>query len=132
GYGSGTPEELELRQELSKLQNETVNAKDVFSAKRTLDKLADQTREKQYSGVTDEEFKILGQRADKFEKEANKLGSLLESVSTPEIKQKLVQANKLWSQYASARGNKFGRKLINEGVLPANMIEKLQSTLRGN
>lgn len=131
GYGIGTDEQKALESQLTKLQSETVNAEHVFAVKRTLDKMADDTRAKQYSGVSDLEFKQLKSVADRLEAKANKLGKVLENVGGEDATKMLKQANKGWSDYAAARNHPVGRKVLKEGILPPNTIGKLNSTERG-
>lgn len=127
GYGIGNGEQKELESQLAKLKSETVNAADVFSVKRTLDHMAESIRSKQFSGVSDEEFKQLRTAADKLESKSEKLGGILENVGGKEAQQMLKMANEGWSKYASVRNHAVGRKLLKEGILPSNTIGKLSS-----
>lgn len=132
GYGSGTEEQKALETQLKNLENETVNAEDVFALKRTLDHMADKTRDKQYSGVDDTEFKRLRLIAERLESKAGKLGKVLESVGSPETRNMLKMANKGWSKYSAAKNHPVGRKALKEGLLAPNTISKLESTGLGS
>ncbi len=132
GYGSGTTEQKELESQLKKLESDSVNAADVFSVKRTLDKMAEDTRSKQYSGVSDLEFKQLRSVADRLESKAQQLGEVLETVGGKDAQKMLKDANAGWSDYASARNHPVGRRALKEGILAPNTIGKLNTTQRGS
>lgn len=132
GYGSGTDEQKALETHLKNLENETVNAEDIFAVKRTLDHMADKTRDKQYSGVDDTEFKRLRLIAESLESQSGKLDRVLESVGSPEARKMIKLANHGWSKYSGAKNHPVGRKALKEGLLPSNTIGKLESTHRGS
>ncbi len=132
GYGSGTAEQKALESQLKSLDSETVNAEDVFAVKRTLDHMADATRDKQYSGVDDTEFKRLRLIAERLESKSSKLNKVLESVGTPETRKMIKMANQGWAKYSAAKNHPVGRKALKEGLLTPNTMGKLESTGLGS
>lgn len=132
GYGSGTEEQKTLTAQLKKLENETVNAEDVFAVKRTLDHMADATRDKQYSGVDDTEFKRLRLIAENLESKSKKIGTILNSLGPPQTQNILKKANQGWAKYSAAKNHPVGRKALKEGLLSSNTIGKLESTGLGS
>lgn len=102
GYGSGTADQKALESQIEALKGEKVNASDIFDLQRTLEKMAENTREKQFAsgkGTTDLERKRLGEIAEKLDFHADKLATRLESVGGKEVQKIMTEANKGWRTY---------------------------------
>ena len=133
GYSIGTEEQKILEKEIKALQNETVEASDVFSTKRTLDHMVHKIRDKQFSGVSDNEFKRLKKLGDNLSAQAKNLDKLLDTVTPKELKGMLKDANKKWSKYSDVRYHPVGKHFMKKGsgVMPPDMMSKLKTTLPG-
>jgi hypothetical protein len=102
GYGSGTTDQKALEAQIEALKGEKVNASDIFDLQRTLEKMAENTREKQFAsgkGTTDLERKRLGEIAEKLDFHADKLATRLESVGGKDVQKIITEANKGWRTY---------------------------------
>ncbi len=102
GYGSGTSEQKALETQIEALKGEKVNASDIFDLQRTLEKMAENTRQKQFAsgkGTTDLERKRLGEIAEKLDFHAEKLATRLESVGGKDVQKIIKEANKGWKVY---------------------------------
>jgi len=102
GYGSGTADQKALEDQIQALKGEKVNASDIFDLQRTLEKMAQNTREKQFAsgkGTTDLERKRLGEIAEKLDFHAEKLSTRLESVGGKDVQKIIKEANKGWKVY---------------------------------
>lgn len=125
GYGSGTPDQKALEANIEALKKEQVNASDIFDLQRTLEKMADSVRKKQYSGVPELEFKRLGGIADRMEAHAGKLAKRLESVGGKEVQSMMTEANKGWRTYKQlTKDNPVGKASM-KGNVPNNTLIEL-------
>lgn len=102
GYGSGTADQKALEAQINSLKGEKVNASDIFDLQRTLEKMAENTRDKQFAsgkGTTDLERTRFGQIAEKLDFHADKLAKRLESVGGKDVQKMITEANKGWRLY---------------------------------
>lgn len=132
GYGSGTDEQKTLEAQISALKSETVNASDIFDLQRTLEKMAQDTRKKQYSGVNEIEFKRLGSLAERLDKHASKLATRLEAVGGKDVQSMIKEANKGWATYKDLERNNVGKAALNKGELPSRAMIDIANTQPGN
>jgi len=124
GYGSGTAEQKMLESQIEALQAKEVNATDIFDLQRTLEKMAENTRKKQYSGVNDIEFKRLNTIAEKLESHAGVLEKRLESVGGKEVQSMIKEANKGWKTYKDLiKRNPVGKAALKGEIPIRSMIE---------
>lgn len=124
GYGSGTAEQKALEAQIEALKGEKVNASDIFDLQRTLEKMAENTRKKQFSGVTDLEFKRLGGIADRLDSHADKLAKRLESVGGKDVQKMIAEANKGWKTYKDlSLKNPVGKGALKGEIPMRSMIE---------
>jgi len=123
----------EILNHIKSLENETVEASDVFSTKRTLDHIVHEIRDKQFSGVSDNEFKRLKKLGDNLSAQAKHLDKLLDTVTPKELKGMLKDANKIWSKYSDIRYHPVGQRFMKKGsgVMPPDMMSKLKTDLPG-
>ncbi len=132
GYGSGTAEQKALEGQLESLKGEKVNASDIFDLQRTLEKMAEDTRKKQYSGVNDLEFKRLNGIADRLESHAGTLEKRLESVGGKEVQAMIKQANKGWKTFKDlSKRNPVGKAAL-KGELPTRAMIEIAKDHPGN
>lgn len=132
GYGSGTTEQKALEGQLEALKGEKVNASDIFDLQRTLEKMAEDTRKKQYSGVNDIEFKRLNGIADRLDAHANTLEKRLESVGGKEVQTMIKQANQGWRTYKDlSKRNPVGKAAL-KGELPTRAMIEIAKDHPGN
>jgi len=132
GYGSGTAEQKALEAQLQSLKGEKVNASDIFDLQRTLEKMAEDTRKKQYSGVTDLEFKRLNGIADRLESHAGTLEKRLESVGGKEVQSMIKEANKGWKTFKDlSKRNPVGKSAL-KGELPTRTMIEIAKDHPGN
>lgn len=125
GYGSGTPEQKALEANIEALKGEKVNASDIFDLQRTLEKIAQDTRKKQYSGVSELDFKRLGGVADRLESHADKLAKQLESVGGKDVQKMITEANKGWRTFKQlTKENPVGKAAL-KGDVPSNALIQL-------
>jgi hypothetical protein len=126
GYGSGSETQKALESHLEALKGETVEAKDLFDLQRTLEKMAKNTRDKQYSSgkLTQIERDRLDNIASNFQNHASGLAKRLESVGGKEVQSMIKEANKGWKIYKDlSERNPIGKGAI-AGEIPARtMIE---------
>lgn len=132
GYGSGTAEQKALESQLSALKGEQVNASDIFDLQRTVEKMAKDTRKKQYSGVSDIEFNRLRDLAERLDSHAAKLATRLESVGGKEVQSMIKEANKGWKTYSDLKKNTVGRPALKKGELPNRAMIDIANTESGN
>lgn len=132
GYGSGTDSQKSLESQLAALEGEQVNASDVFDLQRTLEKMASDTRKKQYSGVSELDFKRLGTLSDRLESHADTLAKRLESVGGEDVQAMISEANKGWKSYKDVSKNTVGRPALKKGELPTRAMIDMASTESGN
>jgi hypothetical protein len=132
GYGSDTPVEKVLSQHIKALESETVPARDLFDTARTLEKRASDIRKKQYSGVSDLEFKQLGELADKYSNEAKKINKTLEQTGDEGVRNQLKEANRLWADYSSLKKHPAGRSILYDSKLPRNYMNSITGTRPGS
>lgn len=132
GYGSGTAEQKALEGQLSALKGEQVNASDIFDLQRTLEKMAQDTRKKQYSGVNEIEFKRLGSLAERLDSHANKLATRLEAVGGKDVQSMIKEANKGWKTYKDLEKNNVGKAALNKGEIPSRAMIDIANTQSGN
>lgn len=132
GYGSDTPVEKALSQHIKALESETVPARDLFDTARTLEKRASDIRKKQYSGVSDLEFKQLGELADKYSNEAKKINKTLEQTGDEGVRNQLKEANRLWADYSSLKKHPAGRSILYDSKLPRNYMNAITGTRPGS
>lgn len=138
GYGSGTEEQKALETHLEALKGEKVNASDIFDLQRTLEKMAENTREKQFAsgkGTTDLERKRLGQIAEKLDNHADTLSKRLESVGGKDVQKIITEANKGWKVYKELsqgryengvfQSNPVGKAALKSGNVPNNALIEL-------
>ena len=132
GYGSGTAEQKALEANIEALKGEKVNASDIFDLQRTLEKMAETTRKKQYSGVTELEFKRLGGIADRLDSHADKLAKRLEEVGGKDVQKIITEANKGWRTYKDlTKKNPLGKAAM-KGDVPSNAMIELAKDHPGN
>ncbi len=132
GYGSGTAEQKALEAQLESLKGEKVNASDIFDLQRTLEKMAEDTRKKQYSGVNDIEFKRLNNLGDRLESHAATLEKRLESVGGKEVQSMIKQANKGWKTWKDlSKRNPVGKAAL-KGELPTRAMIEIVKEHPGN
>ncbi len=132
GYGSGTAEQKALEGQLAALKGEQVNASDIFDLQRTLEKMAQDTRKKQYSGVSEIDFKRLGNLAERFDNHANNLAKRLEAVGGKDVQGMIKEANKGWKTYKDLEKNNVGKAALNKGELPSRAMIDIANTQSGN
>lgn len=132
GYGSGTAEQKALESQINALKAEKVNATDVFDLQRTLEKMANDTRKKQYSGVNELEFKRLGGLAERLDNHAEKLAKRLEAVGGKEVQSMIKEANKGWKTYKDLEKNSVGRAALKKGEIPSRAMIDIANTQPGN
>lgn len=132
GYGSGTAEQKALEGQLEALKGEKVNASDIFDLQRTLEKMAEDTRKKQYSGVNDIEFKRLNGIADRLESHAGTLEKRLESVGGKDVQAMIKDANKGWRTWKDlSKRNPVGKAAL-KGELPTRAMIEIAKDHPGN
>lgn len=132
GYGSGTAEQKALEGQLEALKEEKVNASDIFDLQRTLEKMAEDTRKKQYSGVNDLEFKRLNGIADRLESHAGTLEKRLESVGGKDVQAMIKDANKGWRTWKDlSKRNPVGKAAL-KGELPTRAMIEIAKDHPGN
>ncbi len=132
GYGSGTAEQKALEGQLAALKGAQVNASDIFDLQRTLEKMAQDTRKKQYSGVNEIEFKRLGSLAERLDKHADKLAARLEVVGGKDVQGMIKEANKGWKTYKDLEKNNVGKAALNKGEIPSRGMIDIANTQPGN
>lgn len=132
GYGSGTAEQKALQSQLEALQGEKVNASDIFDLQRTLEKMAEDTRKKQYSGVNDIEFKRLGNLAERFDTHAESLAKRLEAVGGKEVQSMITEANKGWRIYKNLSNRNPVGKAALKGEIPTRAMIEIAKDHPGN
>ena len=132
GYGSGTAEQKALESQLESLKGEKVNASDIFDLQRTLEKMAEDTRKKQYSGVNDLEFKRLGSLADRLESHAGTLEKRLESVGGKDVQKMIKEANKGWTTYKNLSARNPVGKAALKGEIPMRTMVEIAKDHPGN
>lgn len=132
GYGSGTAEQKTLEAQLEALKGQKINASDIFDLQRTLEKMAEDTRKKQYSGVTDIEFKRLNSIADRLESHAGTLEKRLESVGGKDVQAMIKEANKGWKTFKDlSKRNPVGKAAL-KGELPTRAMIEIAKDHPGN
>lgn len=138
GYGSGSDVQKALEYHLKALQNETVDAKDIFDLQATLETMAKNTRAKQFAvrpegqKLTTHEFDKLGELAQRFDHKANVLKKQLESVGGDEVQSIMKEANKGWKIYSDVKRNTTGRPIYKKGKLNPGALEELGYKEAGN
>ena len=132
GYGSGTAEQKALEGQLAALKGEQVNASDIFDLQRTLEKMAQDTRKKQYSGVSELDFKRLGSIAERLDNHADKLATRLEAVGGKEVQGMIKEANKGWKTYKDLEKNNVGKAALSKGEIPSRAMIDIANTQSGN
>jgi hypothetical protein len=138
GYGSGTTEQKALEEQLQALKEEKVNASDIFDLQRTLEKMAENTRGKQFesgTGRTDLERKRLGEIAQKLDSHADTLAKRLESVGGKDVQKMIIEANKGWRVFKELsqgkyengvfKSNPVGKAALKSGNVPNNALIEL-------
>lgn len=125
-------EQEALESQISALQGEQVNASDVFDLQRTLEKMAEDTRKKQYSGVNEIEFKRLSGIAQRLDSHADKLASRLEEVGGKDVQSMMKQANKGWKTFKELERNSTARPALKKGELPSRAMIDIANTESGN
>ncbi len=132
GYGSGTAEQKALEGQLEALKGEQVNASDIFDLQRTLEKMAEDTRIKQFSGVNDIEFKRLNSLAERLASHAGTLENRLESVGGKEVQGIIKEANKGWRTWKDlSKRNPVGKAAL-KGELPTRAMIEIAKDHPGN
>lgn len=132
GYGSGTAEQKALEANINALKKEKVNASDVFDLQRTMEKIAQDTRKKQFSGVNELEFKRIGSIADRLESHADKLATRLEAVGGKDVQSMIKKANKGWRTLKELEKNSVGKAALSKGELPNRAMIDIANTQPGN
>lgn len=132
GYGSGTAEQKALEAQLEALKGEKVNASDIFDLQRTLEKMAEDTRKKQFSGVNDIEFKRLNGLAERLESHAGTLEKRLESVGGKEVQSMIKEANKGWKTFKDLSNRNPVGKAALKGELPTRSMIEIAKDHPGN
>lgn len=124
GYGSGTAEQKALEAQIEALKGEKVNASDIFDLQRTLEKMAEDTRKKQFSGVNDIEFKRLNNLGDRLDSHADQLAKRLEEVGGKDVQKMIAEANKGWKIYKDLSfKNPVGKGALKGEIPMRSMIE---------
>lgn len=124
GYGSGSAEQKALQAQIDTLKGEKVNASDIFDLQRTLEKMAEDTRKKQYSGVNDLEFKRLNGIAERLDSHADALAKRLETVGGKDVQAMFKEANKGWRTYKNlSLKNPVGKGALKGEIPMRSMIE---------
>ena len=118
GYGSGTPEQKALQENIDALKGEKVKASDVFTLMRTSQQLANKIRMMR-KGTTESEWQRLTKIADNLEGHAAKLGKRLEEVGGQDVKAMIQQANKGYRTFKELTVGKFEK-----GVFKTNPVSK--------
>lgn len=132
GYGSGTPEQKALETQIDSLKGEKVNASDIFDLQRTLEKMAENTRNKQFSGVNDIEFKRLNGIAERLESHAGTLEKRLETVGGKEVQSLIKDANKGWRTWKDlSKRNPVGKAAM-KGEIPMRTMIDIAKEHPGN
>lgn len=128
GYGSGTAEQKALESHLEALKTEKVNASDIFDLQRTLEKMAENARQKQFAsgkGTTDLERKRYGELAERFDNHADSLAKRLEAIGGKDIQKIITEANKGWRTYKQlTKDNPVGKAAM-KGNVPSQSLIKL-------
>lgn len=132
GYGAGTAEQKSFEKQLDALKKEKVNASDIFDLQRTMEKMAQDTRKKQYSGVNELEFKRLGSLAERLDGHANKLATRLEAVGGKDVQGMIKEANKGWKTFKELEKNNVGKSALNKGEIPSRAMIDIANTQSGN
>ncbi len=132
----GTSSEREaLQTKIDSLQGETVNASDLFDMQRTLETMAENTRQKQYAsgkGTTKLERKHFRKVADRLENHAKFLEKQLESVGGKEVQSMMKDANKGWAIYKNLeKRNPVGKGAL-KGELPTRSMVEIAKSHPGN
>lgn len=136
GVFEGTESEREtLQAKINLLEGQTVDASNLFDLQRTLEKMAENTRDKQYAsgnGTTDLQRKRYGQVADKLESHAKFLEKKLESVGGKEVQSMIKDANKGWRTFKSLeKQNPVGKGAL-KGELPIRSMVEITKAHPGN
>lgn len=134
GYGAGTAEQKALETQIESLKGEKVNASDLLDLQRTLEKMAKDTRKKQFSGtVSDQEATALGKRAERLDLQAEKVAKHLEPVGGEEVQALIKQANKGWKAYKHVSAyNTVGKRAYFKGDVPNNAMITIARNETGN
>ena len=136
GVFEGTTSEREaLQTKINSLEGETVNASDLFDLQRTLETMAENTRQKQYAsgkGTTELERKRFGKIADRLESHAKTVEKRLESVGGKEVQSMIKEANKGWRTYKDLeKKNPVGKAAL-KGELPTRSMVEIAKSHPGN
>jgi len=133
GVFEGTASEREvLQSKIDSLEGETVNASDLFDLQRTLEKMAEDTRKKQYSGVSELDFKRLGSLADRLDSRAGQLAKRLESVGGKDVQKMITEANKGWTTYKNLSARNPVGKAALKGEIPMRTMVEIAKDHPGN
>ena len=133
GYGSGTDTQLALGHQITALKNELIPAKDLFDLAKTLDQRSSNLRDIQYGDKIEQVERTRAETAaNKYDAEAEKIREMLEQTGDGEARQKTKEANKLWSDYKSAKAHPNGHEIISNGKLQPNHMTKITGTSKGD
>jgi len=134
GIFQGTVSERDaLQAKIDALEGESIEASDVFDLQRTLEKMAKDTRKKQYSGkANDTEFKNLGILAERYDSHAAALANRLESVGGDEVQAIFKEANKVWKTYHDLKKHSVGKPALKKGEIPSDTLLAIANKEQGN
>lgn len=134
GYGSGTETQKGLEAKLESLKGETVAASDIYTLYRSLETMAKNARNKQFSegGRTQLQRDADKELARILDKHADNLATQLEEVGGEDVRSMVKKANKVWRTYKQVKRNTTGKKALKKGELSKNTIENVENTESGN
>lgn len=134
GVFEGTTSEREaLKHKIDALQEEKVNASDLFDIQRTLEATADNVRSRQFAGnVPELEFKRLGSIADQLDARAKQFAKRLESVGGKDVQKMITEANIGWRTFKNlSKRNPVGKAAL-KGELPTRSMIEIAKDHPGN
>lgn len=132
GYGHGSEEQKSLEATLDALKTETVAASDVSALQEHAEKLAQNFRQKAYSGVSQLEHENYLKTANRIQAHADKLAKRLETVGGKDVQKIFKEARQGWQTYKKATESTVGRKAYNKGEIPAKGIIDIANTEEGH
>ena len=130
----GTASERDaLNKKIKSLEEETINATDLFDLQRTLETMADNVRSKQFAEKVPElERKHLGKIAQRLDASATQLEKRLESVGGKDVQKIMSEANQGWRTYKQlTKENPVGKAAI-KGNVPTDSLIKLADEYPAN
>ena len=137
-FRSLNPDQVEslVSQINSKSSQPTVNAGDVLTQYRSVDKLAKQARAQAYStnpGLTPTDRQQLLNNASDLDNQAQNFRTILENGVGKDVLPRLQEANSQWAEYAQLYKNPIFRDIQNKGRIDTpNLMSKLSGEKQGN